>query len=61
MKTSHIISILFLGALWLWLCWMLVTAGGWTPKTVFVIVASGIIVFVPLYKRYVRPNQDKRK
>lgn len=56
MKTSHIIGILFLGVLWLWLCWMLVAAGGWTPKNVFVIIASGIIVFVPLYKRYIRPK-----
>ncbi|MBO4955476.1 MAG: hypothetical protein J6C77_03625 [Muribaculaceae bacterium] len=39
--------------LWLLLCWIVVSS---TPRitlyTIFVIVASGIVVFVPLYKKY---------
>ncbi|MDE7159514.1 MAG: hypothetical protein K2O24_01520 [Muribaculaceae bacterium] len=63
METRHIIVILFLALLWLWLCWILVSAGGLTGKNAFLIVASGIIIFVPLWKRYIRPSQgggDKR-
>lgn len=56
MKTSHIIGILFLGLLWLWLCWTLISTGGLTGKNIFVIIASGIIIFVPLYKKYIKPK-----
>ena len=35
-----------------------------TPKitvyTIFVVIASGIIVFVPLYKKYKRENDAKK-
>lgn len=63
MKGSHIIAILFLALLWCWLCWtLLASGGGFTAKNVFVIIASGIIIFVPLYKKYVRPTlQDKKR
>lgn len=44
--------------LWFWLCAALITSGGGvTFKNLFLIIASGIIIFVPLYKRYVRGNQ----
>lgn len=45
--------------LWLALCYLLLTR---TPRidgmTIFTIVASGIIVFVPLYKKYVRNKKE---
>ena len=45
--------------LWLCLCWLLLTR---VPRvdgmTLFTIVASGIIVFVPLYKKYVRNRKE---
>lgn len=42
-----------LAILWIWLCkTLLVSGGGFTFKNVFLIVASGIIIFVPLWKRY---------
>ncbi len=41
--------------LWLGLCWLLLTRASRIDfMVVFTIVASGIIVFVPLYKKYVR-------
>lgn len=44
--------------LWCALVYLLVTrVERVTAMTVFTIVASGIIVFVPLYKKYVR-NKD---
>ncbi len=55
MTTANIIRFVCILGLWLWLCWMLITR---TPRVdfmvIFTIVASGIIVFVPLYKKYVR-------
>jgi hypothetical protein len=44
--------------LWLGLCWLLLTRAARIDfMVIFAIVASGIVVFVPLYKKYVR-NKD---
>lgn len=55
MTTGNKIRFGFIAALWLALCVLLVTR---SPKidfmVIFTIVASGIIVFVPLYKKYIK-------
>lgn len=59
MDTSQKIRFGFILVLWLVLCYLLLTR---VPRidfmTIFSIVASGIIVFVPLYKKY-RRDRDK--
>lgn len=55
MKFSVILRFVALGALWLLLCYMLLASGRpVTLYTWFVIVVSAIIIFVPMYKKYVR-------
>lgn len=55
MSTGNIIRFACILLLWLWLCYILLThAARIDFMVVFAIVASGIIVFVPLYKKYVR-------
>lgn len=55
MKTSHIIGLVVLALLYLVLVWIILTrAGGITLYNLFLVVASGIIIFVPLYKKYIR-------
>ena len=44
--------------LWIALCYLLVSSGPFTLKTLFVIVASRIIVFVPLYKKHFRGKNN---
>ena len=55
MKTSVILRFVILGLLWLGLVGYIIAR---TPKftlyTAFVIVASAIIIFVPIYKKYVK-------
>lgn len=55
MKTSVILRFVILGLLWLSLVGYIIAR---TPKftlyTAFVIVASAIIIFVPIYKKYVK-------
>lgn len=55
MDTSTKIRFGFIAVLWLLLCYLVVAS---TPQftlwTVFTLVASGIIVWVPLYKKYVK-------
>lgn len=65
MKTSVVIRFVIVGLLWALCCGVLIArmiAVG-TPIniiTVFPIVASGICIFVPLYKKYIR-NDKQRK
>ncbi len=53
MKTSVILRFVILGVLWLGLVIYLVASAPFTLYTAFVIVASAIIIFVPMYKKYV--------
>ncbi len=55
MTTGNIIRFACVLVLWLALCCILLTSVKRIDfNVVFTIVASGIIVFVPLYKKYVR-------
>lgn len=61
MSTSVLLRFVVLGLLWLALVVTIVVR---TPKitlyTLFVIVASAIIIFVPIYKRYVKNDNSRR-
>ena len=60
MKTSIIIRMLLLFVAWTVTVWMLVASTPrFTPYLAFVIVASAIIVFVPVYKKYIRNGKNK--
>ena len=54
MKISgqNIARLVIIGLLWLALCVLLIIRGGLTAWNLFVIVASGIVIFVPLIKKY---------
>jgi len=55
MKTTIIIRIALLFVAWLvTVCLLIVSNKQFTPYMAFVIVASAIIVFVPVYKKYIR-------
>lgn len=55
MNWSNIIRFGFIAVLWLVLCYLLVTKSERIDfMVIFTIVASGIIVFVPLYKKYLK-------
>ena len=42
--------------LWLFLCYIMIKESGWTltGRGAFAIIVSGIIIFVPIYKRYLK-------
>ncbi len=54
MKTSVILRFVILGLLWLGLVGYILTHTPFTPYIAFVIVASAIIIFVPMYKKYIK-------
>lgn len=60
MNAVKIAGFLFLALIWLWLCWsLLALGGGFNAKNILLIVASGIIIFVPLYKKYIRQDNNR--
>lgn len=59
MKVIKYAGLAVLLFLWCWLSFMLFTrAGGLTLKNIFIVGASGVIVFVPLYRKYFTPADD---
>ncbi|MDE7376417.1 MAG: hypothetical protein K2N16_06185 [Muribaculaceae bacterium] len=58
MKTSVIIRFVILGVIWLALAGTVLVRGGVTLYNLFVVVAAAIIIFVPMYKKYVKNDKD---
>lgn len=58
MDTSTKIRFAFIAVLWLALCYLVVASQPFTLWIAFILVASGIVVWVPLYKKYIK--NDKR-
>ncbi len=54
MNTSVIVRFAILGLLWIGLVAYILMHTRFTLYTAFVIVASAIIIFVPMYKKYVK-------
>lgn len=52
-------NIICLALLWVVLCMFVLTAGEVNFMSIFAIVASGIIVFVPIYKSRKREKEGK--
>lgn len=57
MSTSNIIRFGILGILWLGLVGYILLHSQITFYTIFVCIASWIIIFVPTYKKYVKNNK----
>lgn len=59
--TPTLIRFGFIALLWLVLVYLVVVSQPVTLWTLFVIVASGIVVWVPLYKKYIRNDKGNQK
>lgn len=60
MKGSEKFRVACIIALWLILCYIVISSQPFTLRVAFIVVASGIIVFVPLWKKYVRNRHNTR-
>ncbi len=60
MNLQNIIRFSILGLLWLGIVgYILVHTPKITLYTIFVIIASAIIIFVPMYKKYVKNDRER--
>lgn len=57
MKVSVIIGLSLLLILWLWLAWLLLSAGGINLKNLIILAMSATIIFVPLLNRTFKGNK----
>lgn len=57
MSVSNIVRFAILGVLWLGLVVYILTHSQVTLYTLFVCIASWIIIFVPMYKKYVKKDK----
>lgn len=60
MDTPILIRFVFIGLLWLFLCWLVVASQPFSLRVAFIIMASGIVVWVPLYKKYVKNGKRRQ-
>ena len=58
---SRIFGIVVLAVLWIVLICVLFDRGGFNPKNVLTAIFSGIIIFYPLWKKYLQPIFYDRK
>lgn len=59
MKGISTAGMLLLVVLWIWLARALIVhGGGFSPKNILLLVMTAIIIFVPIYKKYLK-NSDK--
>lgn len=54
MQPIKIAGLSVLALLWIWLSWSLLALGGVNLKNLLLVAATGIIIFVPLWKKYIR-------
>lgn len=64
MKMSVVLRFLIIGLIWAGACGVLVArmiaeGTAFNFMTLFPIIASGICVFVPLYKKYIRNDKQR--
>lgn len=58
MSNGKIIQFICLTVLWIFLCYLLIQGRGVTGMTIFTIIISGLIVYIPLYKKYIRNKKE---
>lgn len=58
MNPFKIAGFSIIALVWIWLCWSLLALGGINIRNIFLVLVSGIVIFVPLWKKYFR--QDKK-
>lgn len=61
MKTSVIIGLSLLLTVWLWLAWLLLSTGGVNLKNLLLLGMTAVIIFVPLWKKYFKGAENRKK
>lgn len=61
MRPVTIIGISVLAIVWVWLAWVLLAYGGVNLKNIIVLAITAIVIFKPLYSKYIAPARENKR
>lgn len=61
MKKSTLFGFIVLALVYIWLAWLMLSKSSVTLYNILLIVMAGMIIFVPLYRKYMVKEDKNRK
>ncbi|MBS7347724.1 MAG: hypothetical protein SOV24_00845 [Muribaculaceae bacterium] len=61
MKKSTLFGFIVLALVYIWLAWLILSKSSVTLYNILLIVMAGMIIFVPLYRKYMVKEDKNRK
>lgn len=61
MKKSNLFGFIVLALVYIWLAWLILSKSSVTLYNILLIVMAGMIIFVPLYRKYMVKEDKNRK
>lgn len=61
MKKSTLFGFIVLALVYIWLAWLILSKSSVTLYNILLIVMAGMIIFVPLYRKYIVKEDKNRK
>ena len=61
MKKSTLFGFIVLALVYIWLAWLILSKSSVTLYNILLILMAGMIIFVPLYRKYIVKEDKNRK
>ncbi len=61
MKKSTLFGFIVLALVYIWLAWLILSKSSVTLYNILLILMAGMIIFVPLYRKYMVKEDKNRK
>ncbi len=61
MKKSTLFGFIVLALVYIWMAWLILSKSSVTLYNILLIVMAGVIIFVPLYRKYIMKEDKNRK
>lgn len=61
MKKSSLFGFIVLALVYIWLAWLILSKSSVTLYNILLILMAGMIIFVPLYRKYMVKEDKNRK
>ena len=61
MKKSTLFGFIVLALVYIWLAWLILSTSSVTLYNILLILMAGMIIFVPLYRKYMVKEDKNRK
>ncbi|MGM9816465.1 MAG: hypothetical protein ACI304_05350 [Lepagella sp.] len=61
MKKSTLFGFIVLALVYIWMAWLILSKSSVTLYNILLIAMAGVIIFVPLYRKYIVKEDKNRK